>query len=223
MASDRMATGSSLPPPPPFSPSPPPPSFIQDIFSPRPPPSPPSPFVQDLLLTPRSPPPPYYNVSYRPPPPPPSSTRPVADSLLAKALQANFKSYNQLNSMFSWYFAHGIILGTPVDSSKGCRPSIRPLSCYRDLSFYFFVMLATNPASPEDQLCLVCGDKSSGKHFGVVSCEACKSFFRRSVRQNARYSCRNSRDCPVEKHTRNRCQFCRLQKCLRTGMKKEGK
>eukprot|EP00118_Oscarella_pearsei_P025378 m.308087 g.308087 ORF g.308087 m.308087 type:complete len:435 (+) comp43358_c0_seq1:141-1445(+) len=80
---------------------------------------------------------------------------------------------------------------------------------------------STNPASPEDQLCLVCGDKSSGKHFGVMSCEACKSFFRRSVRQNARYSCRNSRDCPVEKHTRNRCQFCRLQKCMRTGMKKE--
>ena len=72
-------------------------------------------------------------------------------------------------------------------------------------------------------LCRVCGDTASGNHFGVLSCEACKSFFRRSIRANARYACRGSRSCAIEKHTRNRCQYCRLQKCVETGMRKEGR
>lgn len=71
-------------------------------------------------------------------------------------------------------------------------------------------------------LCRVCGDTASGNHFGVQSCEACKSFFRRSIRANARYACRGSRGCAIEKHTRNRCQYCRLQKCMAMGMRKEG-
>lgn len=72
-------------------------------------------------------------------------------------------------------------------------------------------------------ICRVCGDTASGNHFGVQSCEACKSFFRRSIRANARYACRGSRACVIEKHTRNRCQYCRLQKCAANGMRKEGK
>ena len=75
----------------------------------------------------------------------------------------------------------------------------------------------------QNSLCKVCGDVSSGNHFGVMSCEACKSFFRRSIRANARYACRGSRNCAIEKHTRNRCQYCRLQKCVSMGMRKEGK
>ncbi|XP_072438920.1 nuclear receptor subfamily 2 group C member 2-like isoform X6 [Chiloscyllium punctatum] len=69
--------------------------------------------------------------------------------------------------------------------------------------------------------CVVCGDKASGRHYGAVSCEGCKGFFKRSVRKNLTYSCRSSRDCVINKHHRNRCQFCRLQKCLEMGMKME--
>ncbi|XP_013380463.1 orphan steroid hormone receptor 2 isoform X2 [Lingula anatina] len=69
--------------------------------------------------------------------------------------------------------------------------------------------------------CLVCGDKASGRHYGVISCEGCKGFFKRSIRKQLGYACRGSRDCPITKHHRNRCQYCRLQKCLRVGMRSE--
>lgn len=68
-------------------------------------------------------------------------------------------------------------------------------------------------------ICAICGDRSSGKHYGVYSCEGCKGFFKRSVRKNLTYSCRSKQDCVVNKHHRNRCQFCRLRKCLKMGMK----
>ncbi|XP_011314650.1 COUP transcription factor 2 isoform X1 [Fopius arisanus] len=70
--------------------------------------------------------------------------------------------------------------------------------------------------------CVVCGDKSSGKHYGQFTCEGCKSFFKRSVRRNLTYSCRGNRNCPIDQHHRNQCQFCRLKKCLKMGMRREG-
>ncbi|XP_030629922.1 nuclear receptor subfamily 2 group F member 6a isoform X2 [Chanos chanos] len=69
--------------------------------------------------------------------------------------------------------------------------------------------------------CVVCGDKSSGKHYGVFTCEGCKSFFKRSIRRNLNYTCRSNRDCQIDQHHRNQCQYCRLKKCFRVGMRKE--
>ncbi|XP_060737512.1 nuclear receptor subfamily 2 group C member 2 isoform X4 [Tachysurus vachellii] len=71
------------------------------------------------------------------------------------------------------------------------------------------------------EYCVVCGDKASGRHYGAVSCEGCKGFFKRSVRKSLTYSCRSNQDCVVNKHHRNRCQFCRLRKCLEMGMRME--
>ncbi|XP_014302743.1 COUP transcription factor 2-like, partial [Myotis lucifugus] len=70
--------------------------------------------------------------------------------------------------------------------------------------------------------CVVCGDKSSGKHYGQFTCEGCKSFFKRSVRRNLSYTCRANRNCPIDQHHRNQCQYCRLKKCLKVGMRREG-
>ncbi|XP_074651944.1 retinoic acid receptor gamma-like [Tubulanus polymorphus] len=69
--------------------------------------------------------------------------------------------------------------------------------------------------------CVVCNDKSSGYHYGVSSCEGCKGFFRRSVQKNMQYTCHKDKSCVINKVTRNRCQYCRLQKCFAKGMSKE--
>jgi len=53
------------------------------------------------------------------------------------------------------------------------------------------------------------------------SCEGCKGFFKRTVRKNLSYACREENKCIIDKRQRNRCQYCRYQKCLTMGMKRE--
>uniref|UniRef100_A0A8K9WWT3 RAR related orphan receptor A n=1 Tax=Oncorhynchus mykiss TaxID=8022 RepID=A0A8K9WWT3_ONCMY len=69
--------------------------------------------------------------------------------------------------------------------------------------------------------CKICGDKSSGIHYGVITCEGCKGFFRRSQQSNAGYSCPRQKNCLIDRTSRNRCQHCRLQKCLTVGMSRD--
>lgn len=80
---------------------------------------------------------------------------------------------------------------------------------------------STGSASSGSSLeyCVVCGDKASGRHYGAISCEGCKGFFKRSVRKQLNYVCRANQECEVTKHHRNRCQYCRLQKCVVMGMR----
>lgn len=73
------------------------------------------------------------------------------------------------------------------------------------------------------ELCLVCNDRASGRHYGALSCEGCKGFFKRSIRKQLAYQCRGSMNCEITKHHRNRCQYCRLQKCLACGMRSDCK
>lgn len=82
---------------------------------------------------------------------------------------------------------------------------------------------STPDAKTQHIECVVCSDKSSGKHYGQFTCEGCKSFFKRSVRRNLTYTCRGNRNCPIDQHHRNQCQYCRLKKCLKMGMRREGR
>ncbi|CAH8442304.1 unnamed protein product [Schistosoma mattheei] len=72
--------------------------------------------------------------------------------------------------------------------------------------------------------CRVCGAKSSGFHFGAITCEGCKGFFRRTIneRESQRYTCRNGGNCAVTGATRNNCKSCRYRRCLAVGMSKHG-
>ncbi|XP_044731813.1 nuclear hormone receptor FTZ-F1 isoform X2 [Chrysoperla carnea] len=72
-----------------------------------------------------------------------------------------------------------------------------------------------------EELCPVCGDKVSGYHYGLLTCESCKGFFKRTVQNKKVYTCVAERSCHIDKTQRKRCPFCRFQKCLNVGMKLE--
>ncbi|KPJ21669.1 Nuclear hormone receptor FTZ-F1 beta [Papilio machaon] len=70
--------------------------------------------------------------------------------------------------------------------------------------------------------CPICGDKISGFHYGIFSCESCKGFFKRTVQNRKNYMCLRGGNCPVTVATRKKCPACRFDKCLGCGMKLEG-
>ncbi|VDM32517.1 unnamed protein product [Hydatigera taeniaeformis] len=72
-------------------------------------------------------------------------------------------------------------------------------------------------------LCQVCGDTASGIHYGVLSCEGCKGFFRRALQDKRAHlrKCIRQDRCKISIKTRNHCQPCRLRRCLELGMSRE--
>lgn len=74
-----------------------------------------------------------------------------------------------------------------------------------------------------ETLCRVCGDISSGRHYGQYTCDGCSGFFMRSVRKNMIYRCKGNNNCIVDKKRRNQCQSCRFEKCLHVNMNRYGR
>uniref|UniRef100_A0A0N4WB84 Nuclear receptor domain-containing protein n=1 Tax=Haemonchus placei TaxID=6290 RepID=A0A0N4WB84_HAEPC len=66
--------------------------------------------------------------------------------------------------------------------------------------------------------CAVCGDKPTGYHYDVLSCNGCKTFFRRTIINNRKFICSKGGKCQFNKDFRCACRACRFAKCIRIGM-----
>ncbi|XP_050420138.1 hormone receptor 4 isoform X1 [Adelges cooleyi] len=75
-------------------------------------------------------------------------------------------------------------------------------------------------ADEQDQpmVCMICDDRATGLHYGIITCEGCKGFFKRTVQNRRIYTCIAEGTCEITKAQRNRCQYCRFKKCIGQGM-----
>ncbi|XP_055636284.1 nuclear hormone receptor FTZ-F1 beta [Toxorhynchites rutilus septentrionalis] len=125
-------------------------------------------------------------------------------------------------------FAGGSYNGSPLHHSVLYKPMIdteQSLKLAGQEEPVFDSEHLPSPGISRQQLinspCPICGDKISGFHYGIFSCESCKGFFKRTVQNRKNYVCLRGAACPVTIATRKKCPACRFEKCLQKGMKLE--
>ncbi|CAF0993244.1 unnamed protein product [Adineta ricciae] len=76
------------------------------------------------------------------------------------------------------------------------------------------------PNNPSNfSLCLICGDRARFNNYGALSCQSCKTFFRRNgFRPETVRPCTLVNKCEINMKTRHSCTYCRLSKCFAVGM-----
>ncbi|CAG2164741.1 unnamed protein product [Oppiella nova] len=72
-----------------------------------------------------------------------------------------------------------------------------------------------------NKICEICSDKGIGRHFGAITCESCKIFFKRNANKDQVVNCISDGKCQINPFTRKLCTKCRLHKCFNMGMRKE--
>ncbi|GMS94257.1 hypothetical protein PENTCL1PPCAC_16432 [Pristionchus entomophagus] len=66
--------------------------------------------------------------------------------------------------------------------------------------------------------CLICSKPNVSTNFGIYSCRACSSFFKRAQQSESRYPCRqNDGKCSLRADA-SMCRGCRYKRCLEVGM-----
>ncbi|KAI3420276.1 hypothetical protein GPALN_003590 [Globodera pallida] len=111
--------------------------------------------------------------------------------------------------------------GTPTSHSASALPPSPILSANSPPRRKASVPVIGTGAGQTHAKCLICSDRATGKHYGSISCDGCKGFFRRTIRKKHNYACRFSQNCVVDKNQRNSCRRCRFDKCLGNGMRPE--
>ncbi|CAF5010240.1 unnamed protein product, partial [Rotaria sp. Silwood1] len=64
--------------------------------------------------------------------------------------------------------------------------------------------------------CRICDVPTKSSYLGVISCHACKMFFKRNAK--ATFICDYDGLCEININTRHVCSACRLAKCFQCGM-----
>ncbi|CAF1367883.1 unnamed protein product [Rotaria sordida] len=68
-------------------------------------------------------------------------------------------------------------------------------------------------------VCEICGVPAEYNYFGVISCNACKMFFKRNAESGqTAFVCNFGGQCEININTRHVCSSCRLTKCFKCGM-----
>uniref|UniRef100_A0A1I8IFJ0 Nuclear receptor domain-containing protein n=1 Tax=Macrostomum lignano TaxID=282301 RepID=A0A1I8IFJ0_9PLAT len=114
--------------------------------------------------------------------------------------------------------AGGVAGHAGSSSSAGSGITIGGSGCVNGSPWQQYIKQFTNMGP-----CPVCGDKISGYHYGIFSCESCKGFFKRTVQNRKTYVChRGSQSaCEMSLLSRKKCPACRMRKCLEKGMKQQ--
>nr|XP_032514732.1 hormone receptor 4 isoform X1 [Danaus plexippus plexippus] len=99
------------------------------------------------------------------------------------------------------------ITGVPSASSLVPRPELRT-----------YAPETERDEDEQPMICMICEDKATGLHYGIITCEGCKGFFKRTVQNRRVYTCVADGGCEITKAQRNRCQYCRFKKCIEQGM-----
>lgn len=103
------------------------------------------------------------------------------------------------------------VAGVPGASSLAARPELRTYAAETE-----------RDEDDTPMICMICEDKATGLHYGIITCEGCKGFFKRTVQNRRVYTCVADGGCEITKAQRNRCQYCRFKKCIEQGMVLQG-
>ncbi|XP_071041200.1 thyroid hormone receptor beta-A isoform X2 [Parasteatoda tepidariorum] len=103
----------------------------------------------------------------------------------------------------------------PNGSQQSPHHHLLPPECSTSSQHHY-----TPTTSRRQKVCGACGDRAKSYHFGGISCDSCKAFFRRSVQNEAfkNFHCPYEGKCEITITSRKCCQYCRFKKCLSIGM-----
>ncbi|XP_055341755.1 ecdysone-induced protein 78C-like isoform X2 [Paramacrobiotus metropolitanus] len=104
-----------------------------------------------------------------------------------------------------------------TDSSNSTLQFLRHTTWNRACIKFRCATFAMSQLTVPPVKCKICGGTSSGVHYGVVSCEGCKAFYKRCVEKKLSYQCYFGGKCSISAR-RGRCKSCRFKKCVEMGM-----
>ena len=104
---------------------------------------------------------------------------------------------------------HKFSINSNNTSKKASKRLGRPTGKFFSVRIFRLIRLSASIFK-----CMVCGDRASGYHYNVLSCEGCKGFYRRIVTEENRVlMCKFGGDCKMDLYWRRKCPSCRLKKC----------
>lgn len=137
-----------------------------------------------------------------------TSTTPVPDSMSSSVVATQPTPMHVMPEVLPRGSADLQVIGSQMSAPNNTSLSASPIVTNNEL----------NCDSNSQMICMICEDRATGLHYGIITCEGCKGFFKRTVQNKRVYTCVADGQCVITKQQRNRCQYCRFQKCLRQGM-----